>query len=340
MTQVIPMTVAARDEAASLGACLDSYLAAIAVTQQRLDVRVELLVVLDDTSDGSPGVCASRGVPSRRSSGGKLAAQLAGVRPGPFQLFGDADVLVEPETIAAMCELMLDDPSVAVAFPDKLPLPPRRSTLLARALHAYNRTRGYSSERAWFSGKLFAIRELSVPGVAELARRAATLPASRFHDYAAPLRIDDIYLSRRVTHDHGREAMRETAGIVWFRAPETWPGMYRYYRRMRRELERIDRLFPELGDRAVRIPDRLAAAPIGERALYRVFTTALAACKLAYRIDQLATDHLGLAPRDSWPAIVETKLGPARTEPTERTEPTARTERTARTARTERPWRS
>jgi hypothetical protein len=302
VTAVVPLTIAARNEQRALGPCLDSYLRAVAIAEARLAIHIEPLVVLDDTTDRSGEVAASRGVRTLRSTGGKIEAQRAGSRSGPFQLFGDADIAVAPDTLLALCTAMLDDDRLWVAFPDKQPLPPVRRTPLARALHVYNARRGFSSARAWFSGKLFAIRAWHAPAASEITRRARALPPSRFHDFAAPLSVDDVYLSRRVVHDHGAAALRETSGVVWFRAPETWLGMYRYYRRMRRELERIDRLFPELGAHGSREPDLLAAAPRDERRAWHVFTTALAVCRLAYRVERV----VGRA-SDPWPAIAETK---------------------------------
>jgi hypothetical protein len=38
-----------------------------------------------------------------------------------------------------------------------------------------------------------------------------------------------------------------------------------------------------------------------------VFAVALAGCRFAYRLEQFATDRLGLPPRNPWPAIAETK---------------------------------
>jgi len=98
--------------------------------------------------------------------------------------------------------------------------------------------------------------------------------------------------------------------MVWFRAPETWRGMYRYYRRMRRELERVDALFPESRSAqrfGTRQPDTLASASPSDRRAWRLFQLALAGCRLAYRAERVACDRLGVSPGDPWPAIAETK---------------------------------
>ena len=86
--------------------------------------------------------------------------------------------------------------------------------------------------------------------------------------------------------------------------------MYRYYRRMRRELERIDSLFPESREAHRAFGSRradLAGAPAADRRAWRVFQVALAGCRVAYRAERLACDRLGLSPGDPWPAIPETK---------------------------------
>lgn len=298
---IVPVTVTARDEEQALGKCLDSLLAATRFAEGRLAITIDLAVVLDDCRDGTGAVAAARGVRTLTSAGGKVAAQRAALRGGPFHIFSDADILVEEATLAALCEAMLAEPSIDVAFPAKQPLPARRRTLLAQALYVYNARRGFSSQRAWFSGKLFAIRRWTIPEAEELARRARNLPQSRFYDYAAPLRIDDIYLSRHTT------ALRETAGLIWFRAPETWRSMYHYYRRMRRELERIAVLFPDAPVPPPRTPDLLAAAPTSEQLLWQVFQLALAGCRIAYRVERFACEHLGRAPTDPWPVLAETK---------------------------------
>jgi len=309
----VPLTVTARDEEATLGACLDSLLAAAARAERERPVRFALTVVLDRCTDASAAVAARFPVRALASTGGKIEAQRLGLRPGPFNVFSDADITVGDDTLTALWDAMTARPALQIAFPPKQPLPPRRRSLLARALHRYNATRGYSSGRSWFSGKLFAIRDWAIPDRAAVAPRAAALPPSRFHAYGDGLRADDIFLSRRCLMQHGREALAETAaGTVYFRAPETWEGMYRYYRRLRRELDRTSALFPET--RAVherhgrRVQDLLARAPFGERRLHDVFRLALLGCRARYRCERFAVDVLGWPAGEPWPVVVESKL--------------------------------
>ena len=321
----IPVTIAAKNEEASLGPCLDALLVSVEHGRGR-GLEFAVLVVLDDCTDRTEEVARARGVQVLRSSGGKVEAQRAGLarwtgEPSgergtaggqPFAVFMDADVLVTPPTLAALAEAMLARPDVRVACPPRSPLPPRRSGWLARALHIYNRERGFSSQRTWFNGKCFAMRGWSVPTRAELAPRIARLPVDHFYDYAAGMRVDDIYLSRRVVADHGPAALAETdAGCVLYRAPESLRGMYRYYRRMRMELARVSALFPELDAAAARFgarrPDRLASASRPDRRAYRLFSAALAVCRVGYRLERAYYQHFARSPCPAWPPVEETK---------------------------------
>lgn len=317
---IIPVTIAAKNEERALGPCLDALLASVRHAE-RAGLTHELLVVLDDCSDGTEAVARARGVATLRSSGGKVEAQRAGLRPGPFAVFVDADVLVTPPTLAALADIMRARPEVQVAVPPgRVPLPPVARGRLAQALHVYNRERGFSSRRTWFNGKCFAIRRWDVPTRADLAARIARLPRDRFYDYAAGMRIEDIYLSRRIVAEHGPAAIAEAAdGCVVFRAPETLRGMYRYYRRMRMELERVSALYPELEPAharfGVRQPDRLAAASPAERAAWRDFQRALALCRVGYRLERAYYQYLARGACPAWPPIEETKCSLATTTP-------------------------
>lgn len=308
---IVPVTIAAKNEAQALGPCLDALLVAQRHAADR-GITCELLVVLDDCSDDTDVVARDRGVATLRATGGKVEAQRAGLRPGPFAVFVDADVLVTPPTLAALAELLRGRPEVEVAFPPRTPLPPVGRGRLARALHVYNRERGFSSQRTWFNGKCFAIRRWDIPTRAELAPRIARLPADNFHDYAAGMRIDDIYLSRKIVAERGPGALAETTeGHVYYRAPETLRGMYRYYRRMRMELERISALFPELepAHRAhgARRPDRLRHAPLDQRIAHIEFQLALALCRTGYALERAYYMHLARSTCPAWPRVEETK---------------------------------
>lgn len=317
MSALVPLIVSAKDEERSLPACLAS-LRRSRIEAERRGCRLLPLLAADDCRDTSAEIARAFGFGVVPTSGGKVEAQRAGLaaaaRSGEalasFAIFSDADIVVEDATLGALIEAMAE-PRVLVAFPDKLPLAPRRRSALARAIHTYNARRGFSTRRTWFSGKLFALRGWRVPDAAEVARRAAALPPDAFLELAAPLRVDDVYLSREVVARGGVSALAEVPSTIRYRAPETLLGMMHVYRRMTRELERTDALFPELREAGLRWGhrryDALPRRP--ERALVdlAVFASALAVCKLAYRAEGALARRAGLR-LPPWPKIEETRL--------------------------------
>jgi glycosyltransferase involved in cell wall biosynthesis len=310
----VPVTVCAKNEARSIGGTLDALLAACRYAAAHEDLGFEICVVLDDTTDETESVVRRYpGVLVRWSTGGKVEAQRAGLRPGPFTIFCDADVRVSEDAVLAVCSVLFARPEVLVATCPLRPLPPRRRTPLARALHTYNLRRGFSSQRTWFNGKFFALRRWHVPTREALAPRIARLRPDPFYDFDAGLVVDDIYLSRELLRSGGPEAIAEAPfGVVHYRAPETWRGMHRYYRRMRRELERQDLLFPETAfvhrAHGRRRADLLDDARTVEKMHYALFSVALAASKAAYVVERAWVRHVRRSPRPWWRPIEETKV--------------------------------
>lgn len=319
MSTRVPVIVCAKNEARSIGLTLESLVRARAHAGDAF--AIEIAVVLDDTTDDTEDVVRGfDGVVVLRSTGGKVEAQRRGLEAmraranarEPWAIFCDADVLPSEDSLLALCTLLESRTDVRVATCALEPLEPRRKTPLALALHTYNRRRGFSSARTWFNGKLFAIREWSIPTRDEVAARAAALDDDAFYDLRAGLVVDDIFLSRAIVLEHGARAIVEAdRGVVRYRAPETWRGMNRYYRRMRRELERLDRLFPETIDAhrrfGVRRADRLASAPFSEKVQYALFEATLLSCRAAYVTERAWVRHVRRAPRAWWKPIEETK---------------------------------
>ncbi len=313
---MIPVAVTARNEENTIAPCLEALRRAIACAEERLSLRFELIAVLNDSTDRTEErTRAVPGVTILHSTGGKVEAQRAAVRPAPFLVFADADVHVEENVLFEVSRVLLEDPAVQVAYPSKVPVPPRSRSLLAEALYVYNLRDGFQTPRRYFNGKCFAIRAWSAPTLAELGPRLARLPQDNFYQYHAGLRVDDVYLSRMVLERHGPGAIREVpAAKVYFRPPETLAGMYRYYKRLRLEIERLDVLFPELREvhrrHGRRTVDRVAlrSAPPRERFLWRYFQAALGLCRAWYRIERFYYRRLARGSCPTWIPIAETKV--------------------------------
>jgi glycosyltransferase involved in cell wall biosynthesis len=308
----ICLALCARNEEQSLPGCLRSVIRSVENAEARLSLRFDVVVVADDCTDRTVAIAESfHRVRVLTSSGGKVEAQRRVANSTPFVLFCDADILLTDETVAAVCEAMLADSRLQIAYPVKLPLAPKRGTLLAAALHCYNRVNGFQERRRYFNGKFFAIRDWRVPTLAELRPGLAALPMDRFYDFHAGVNIDDIWLSRDILRRHGADAIHEMArGPIWYRPPETFAGMYRTYHRMRREIERLNTMFPEtVGVHQKRGYDwdAVRRASPKDRWLWRVFRAALGACQLRYQSEKIYYQRFSLTPCPSWKPINETK---------------------------------
>ncbi len=308
----ITIGVTARNEEACIAATLVSLLRSVDAAESTGLADFEVVAILDECTDSTEEVVL--GFPRVRvihARGGLIEAQRLIAHRRPFVIFCDADILLGENVISSLATTMLAQPHLQVAYPSKRPLPPRRRTLVAAALYCYNRVEGFQNSRRYFNGKLFAIRDWQAPTLAELAPRLQALPADRFYDFHAGLRVDDIWLSRDILSRHGPDAIREVIEAeIQFRPPETFTGMYRMYLRMRREFERLNILFPEsIPAHHHRGYDREAErrAPLSDRILWRVFRAALAVCKLRYRLEKFIVQSLPGRPLDAWRPVVETK---------------------------------
>lgn len=308
----ICLALCARNEEQSLPGCLRSVVRSVESAEMRLPLRFDIVVVADDCTDRTVTIAESfRRVRVLTSSGGKVQAQRRVAKTTPFVLFCDADILLTDDTVTAVCEAMLADSRLQIAYPVKHPLAPKRVTLLADALYCYNRVNGFQERRRYFNGKFFAIRDWQVPTLAELRPRLAALPVDRFYDFHAGVNVDDIWLSRDILRRYGADAICEVArGPIWYRPPETFAGMYRTYHRMRREIERLNRMFPEtIGVHQKRRYDWQAVrrASPKDRWLWRVFRGALGACQLRYHSEKFYYQRFSVTPCPSWKPIEETK---------------------------------
>lgn len=308
----ICLAITARNEEQALPYCLRSLLRSVTAAEARIPLRFDVVVVADDCTDRTAMVAQSFSrVRVLTSAGGKVEAQRRVANTTPFVVFSDADILVTENTVAVVCQAMLDDPYLQIAYPRKQPLPPVQTTLLAKAIYCYNRVNGFQEPRRYFNGKFFAIRDWQVPTLEELRPRLSSLPADRFYDFHAGMRVDDIWLSRDILRRYGPVGIREVAGgEIWFRPSETFTGMYRTYHRMRLEIERLSKLLPESAAAHQRRGydwEAVKRASPSDRWLWRWFRIALGACRLRYGCEKFYYQRFSPTTCNSWKPIAETK---------------------------------
>lgn len=308
----ITVGVTARNEERCIASTLTSLIEAAKWAEERHVASYDLVAVLDECTDGTERMVRifSR-VRIIHAKGGLIEAQRLLAQSRPFVIYCDADILVSENVLAELTRAMLADPALQVAYPRKRALPPLRSTLMAEAIYCYNLVEGFQHARRYFNGKLFAIRDWRAPTLVELAPRLAKLPVDRFYDCHSGLQADDIWLSRDILMRCGDDAVKEVAGAeIAYRPAETLSGMYRIYLRMRREIERLNQMFPEsMPAHQQRGYDWEAErlAPLRDRLLWRVFRLALGLCQLRYRAERFYYQHLSPTSVQAWKPIIESK---------------------------------
>jgi glycosyltransferase involved in cell wall biosynthesis len=310
----IPVIVSAHNEEVSIARCLTALIQAIDFAEQSLSIQFVVIVGADRCTDRTVEIATSFGVDVQITSGGKVATQKSCIREAPFLIFSDADVYISKETIYELCQIMLAQSHVFVAFPPKKPLPFRRKTYVSRSAHDYTRDEGFQQQRTWFDGKFFVIRTFSIPTIEELRPRFEKLHDDRFYTLHKGLTIDDIYLSRWTVHHHGVSALHQTTkGLLSFRSPETIRGMYSYYRRIRRELERVDLLFPEMKITGKQFGYRRTdwrkffAASLQEQSSFLIFQLIDHSFGPIYWMERWYYQYLAKHDCNAWPVIPETK---------------------------------
>lgn len=300
----VRVVIPAHNEAACIGAALRSVQEAIAAAEAARPERYEVVVALDRCTDDTARIALdNQGVTVVTApSPGKVEALRAGAAGavGPWVVILDADVVLRPDTLRALAEA-LDEPTAFAASPPRVPAPPRRSTPLARAIYHYNLNQGWSPSRPWLSGRCLATRTLALPDPAEVARRQAALTPDPWLD--GPILADDIYLSRWVAAHHGAAALRSSGGAVTFRPPETLDEVVATWRRLSRELARMDRLYPEWPGP----PRAEARVPWRDRGHAALFGVALAVAKRRVA-QEAAAARAGGAVAEGWARIASSKV--------------------------------
>ncbi len=315
---MIPLVITAKNEEKGIAQCLYSILSSVALIENSHNIYFDVIAVLDDCTDNTESIVRTFSrIKILKSSGGIVTAQrkFYEATNADFIIFSDADIYVEAQALLAIAEVMLKNADLRIAYPLKHPLKTLKNSILAKALYVYNKHNGFQTKRHYFNGRLFAIRNWFIPSVDELRESIQKLPVCKFYCYEEGIRTDDIFLSRFILNTFGRDSIKEvSSGAIYYRPPETYPGMYRTYRRMRMEIERLNNLLPETvpahQQSGIRQYDCQAIknANFMDVFYWYIFRCALQICKVHYVIERFWFQNFATRRCPAWETVEESKL--------------------------------
>lgn len=310
---MIPIVITAKNEETCIYHCLTSIIRSIDNLRKSSPFKFQIYVVLDDCTDETENiVCTFENVIILRSSGGIVEAQRIAVNSinADFIVFSDADIYVEEKALVSIIQTMLNQPDLHICYPKKTPIKPIANTLIANALYSYNINNGFQSKRHYFNGRLFAIRNWFIPTPDSFSNK----PDCHFYKYQEGIRCDDIFLSRRAFMLQGKDSIKEVSdGRIYYRPPETYTGMYRTYKRMRMEIERLNILFPESleahNESGVRTYNAKSKKDASTKDVlyWYLFRFFLQICKLNYVTERLWFKNFTQRDCKAWEVIAESK---------------------------------
>ena len=301
----ILIAITAKNEEFTIRDTIVSIKLAIVMAERALDISYELIVILNDSTDNTIN-CIPSEISIIKTTGGIVEAQRTVVNRSPFVIFSDADILVSSGSLIGVTKAMLEDPELSVAYPDKIPLRPVKSTWIANALYTYNKNHGFENRRQHFNGKFFAIRDWDIPEKETFRDKEYSIWMLQDGVIA-----DDIYLSKSILAEKGIEAIKQTSGEIYYQAPASFKGMYRYFRRMKIELNRVSLLFPDLswpsGAQRKTEFTNLKKASFREQLDWVIFQLSLQFCKLWFWWEKKRASYSNKGLNDIWQPVEETK---------------------------------
>ena len=223
---LISVLVPARDEAATIGDCVRSILAS-------RQVDLELLVLDDGSADGTADTARAAGAVDARAqvlAGRTLppgwlgkphaCAQLAEHARGEVLVFVDADVVLEPDALAATVDL-LRRAKLHLVSPYPRQRAESRAERLVQPLLQWSWLTFLPlrlAEQPWFESMTAANGQL-------LACDAAAYRAAGGHSAVRDAVVDDVGLARAFKRHGFRTAVADGTSIATCRMYDSWEAM-------------------------------------------------------------------------------------------------------------------
>lgn len=264
MGQTLTIAIPARDEPLIQQTLL--YLAD-AVSRLPADVAVETIVCINGSTDNTKSLaealldteCGQKlNLQVIESAPGKTVAQQEILRQrkytGPV-ISHDADVLVNPEGIAAIYEAISNKQGLGVVYAQIMPIiDPANSTPLQTIYRdVYESRRQHMRARPWVHGRIHGMTAEAADLVMQCHDNIEWRTSRvEHHPFAEKLQLhrgpasDDKLVTRLAYHAAGPESIRKIpAAQASFIPPASVAELYWGVRRSVMELERLDILFPE-----------------------------------------------------------------------------------------------
>lgn len=255
--EVITVGVAARNEEKTIH---QSLLTAFdSLRQHAGSDKYEVIVCLNGCIDNTEKIvqavidemaAQSQPLPIKmiHSQEGLIHAQraiIAARSPGSTTIFIDADLLIDRQCIAELAKAMTADRSIQIAWARVIPYDAQRPSYKHLILNFADYHPEVLTDRVYFSGRAFAVRDYDVPFTAIDLQTVDAKLVDFLRLSTGPI-IDDVFLLRSIIHQYGPEGIRYVPSAkVYFQPISSLKDFFYSQRRTILERKRLNLLFPQ-----------------------------------------------------------------------------------------------
>lgn len=171
-----------------------------------------------------------------------------------FQIFIDADVILDEQTITKLIEVLIRTDKIVV-YADYVPQRHnfKKWNILKRSIQAlsilYDTNYSLQTKRYYLHGRVFATKDWFAPTIEESISRAENSKLfliKNLPQKQKTLIIDDVYYSSYILDKYGLNSIeRIEKAYVYYYPICTLRDMYKIYRRRNLEMIKLTNLYPE-----------------------------------------------------------------------------------------------
>lgn len=261
--KIITIGICARNEEANIKSCLDSVLSNC--KQFSKDVKIYIYICLNGCTDFTEKIVddfifnytddfpieklASRDglINAQRI----IVARSTRLAPG-ILFFVAADVILGDFCLVNLYNALISDKDLVVCCANSLIKECGRNYFMARLSCVFESEPQVMTERRYFIGRAFGVREWVVPLPEDMALQMEAVKNKiginlfQFLNINSGILLDDLFASYRAVHEHGFKAILCcNDSIVYHPVIRSLKNYYLMSRRMFIEKEKLSLLFPE-----------------------------------------------------------------------------------------------